>query len=882
MDFEKYTERARGFVQSAQGLALRSGHQRFTPEHLAKVLLDDEQGLAASLIKAAGGRADAALAGIEAEIAKMPKVEGQGAGQLYLAPETARLFDSAEQIAKKAGDSFVTAERLLLALVMASGTPAAEVFKKAGVTAQGLNKAIDDLRKGRTADTASAEDSYEALKKYARDLTAAARDGKLDPVIGRDEEIRRTIQVLSRRTKNNPVLIGEPGVGKTAIAEGLALRIVNGDVPESLKHKQLMALDLGAMVAGAKFRGEFEERLKAVLNEITASGDIIMFIDEMHTLVGAGKADGAMDASNLLKPALARGELHCVGATTLDEYRKHVEKDAALARRFQPVFVSEPTVEDTISILRGLKEKYELHHGVRITDVALVAAATLSNRYITDRFLPDKAIDLVDESASRLRMEVDSKPEALDELDRKIMQLQIEREALKKEEDKASKERLAKLEKDLAELEQESAEMTAKWRSEKDKLSVQQKLKEQLDAARSELEQAQRKGNLARAGEIAYGVIPDLTAKLEKAQADTEAATMREAVTEEDIAAVVSRWTGIPVDKMLSGEREKLLKMEQLLASRVVGQPEAVTAVSNAVRRARAGLQDAARPIGSFLFLGPTGVGKTELTKALAEFLFDDDTAMVRIDMSEFMEKHAVSRLIGAPPGYVGYEEGGVLTEAVRRRPYQVILFDEVEKAHPDVFNVLLQVLDDGRLTDGQGRTVDFRNTVIILTSNLGGEYLAAEDADVNPGRTRDLVMGAVRAAFRPEFLNRLDEVVLFNRLGRGEMTGIVEIQLGRLRKLLGERKLSLELDQAAKEWLAEAGYDPVYGARPLKRVIQRNLQNPLAELILEGEVNEGDTVKVSAEAGQLVINGKAVEAEGHMLGKAKSPAFVSTVEGNA
>ncbi|MDD3444306.1 MAG: ATP-dependent chaperone ClpB [Zavarzinia sp.] len=881
MDFEKYTERARGFVQSAQGLALRSGHQRFTPEHLAKVLLDDEQGLAASLIKAAGGKPEAALTGIEAELAKMPKVEGQGAGQLYLAPETARLFESAEQVAKKAGDSYVTAERLLLALVMAAGTPAAEVFKKAGVTAQALNKAIDDLRKGRTADTASAEDSYDALKKYARDLTAAARDGKLDPVIGRDEEIRRTIQVLSRRTKNNPVLIGEPGVGKTAIAEGLALRIVNGDVPESLKHKQLMALDLGAMVAGAKYRGEFEERLKGVLNEATASGDIIMFIDEMHTLVGAGKTDGAMDASNLLKPALARGELHCVGATTLDEYRKHVEKDAALARRFQPVFVDEPTVEDTISILRGLKEKYELHHGVRISDVALVAAATLSNRYITDRFLPDKAIDLMDEAASRLRMEVDSKPEELDELDRKIMQMQIEREALKKEDDKASKERLAKLEKDLAELEQESAEMTAKWRAEKDKLSAQQKLKEQLDAARSELEQAQRKGNLARAGEIAYGVIPDLTRKIEEAQSASEQASMREAVTEEDIAAVVSRWTGIPVDKMLSGEREKLLRMEQLLASRVVGQPEAVSAVSNAVRRARAGLQDAARPIGSFLFLGPTGVGKTELTKALAEFLFDDDTAMVRIDMSEFMEKHAVSRLIGAPPGYVGYEEGGVLTEAVRRRPYQVILFDEVEKAHPDVFNVMLQVLDDGRLTDGQGRTVDFRNTVIILTSNLGGEYLAAEDAEANPGRTRDLVMGAVRAAFRPEFLNRLDEIVLFNRLGRGEMTGIVEIQLGRLRKLLAERKVTLDLDQAAKEWLAEAGYDPVYGARPLKRVIQRNLQNPLAELILEGEVNEGDTVKVSAEAGKLVINGREVDTDADVLQR-KPAAFMSSLEGNA
>ncbi len=881
MDFESYTERARGFVQSAQGLALRAGHQRFTPEHLLKVLLDDEQGLAASLIRAAGGRPDQALAAVEAELAKLPKVEGSGAGQVYLAPETARLFESASKIAKKAGDSYVPAERLLVALAMEQGTASARLLKEAGVTPKGLDAAIADLRKGRKADSAGAEDSYEALKKYARDLTQAVKDGKLDPVIGRDEEIRRTIQVLARRTKNNPVLIGEPGVGKTAIAEGLAARIVNGDVPESLRGKRLMALDLGAMVAGAKYRGEFEERLKGVLNEVTHAGDVVLFIDEMHTLVGAGKADGAMDASNLLKPALARGELHCIGATTLDEYRKHVEKDAALARRFQPVFVGEPTVEDTISILRGLKEKYELHHGVRITDGAIVAAATLSHRYISDRFLPDKAIDLVDEAASRLRMEVDSKPEALDELDRRVIQLKIEREALKREEDQASRERLAKLEKELADLEQQSAGLTARWRADKDKLAGQQKLKEQLDAARIELEQAQRGGNLARAGELAYGVIPGLEKTLDAAQEAT-GSMMREAVSDADIAAVVSRWTGIPVDKMLAGEREKLLAMESRLATRVVGQGEAVHAVSNAVRRARAGLQDANRPIGSFLFLGPTGVGKTELTKALASFLFDDDQAMVRIDMSEFMEKHAVSRLIGAPPGYVGYEEGGVLTEAVRRRPYQVILFDEVEKAHPDVFNVLLQVLDDGRLTDGQGRTVDFTNTVIILTSNLGSEFLAAEGAELHPGPVRDQVMAVVRQAFRPEFLNRLDEVILFNRLGRAEMTGIVEIQLGRLKHLLADRKITLTLDDAARQWLADAGYDPVYGARPLKRVIQRQLQNPLAELILQGEIGDGATVAVTVAGGQLAVNGRVVDSDSKLFRRPAPDATMSRVSGNA
>jgi ATP-dependent Clp protease ATP-binding subunit ClpB len=856
MEFENYTERARGFIQSAQGLALRSGHQRFTPEHILKVLLDDPEGLAASLIRNAGGDPKRALESVEAEIAKMPKVEGSGAGQLYLAPETARLFDQASKLAEKAGDSFVTVERLLQALAMQQGTPAARILAGAGVDPQALNRAINDLRKGRRADSATAEQSYDALKKYARDLTEAAEQGKLDPVIGRDEEIRRTIQVLSRRTKNNPVLIGEPGVGKTAIVEGLALRIVKGDVPESLKKKRLMALDLGALVAGAKFRGEFEERLKAVLAEIqSAAGEIILFIDELHTLVGAGRADGAMDASNMLKPALARGELHCVGATTLDEYRKHIEKDAALARRFQPVFVGEPGVSETISILRGLKEKYELHHGVRITDGALVAAATLSNRYITDRFLPDKAIDLVDEAASRLRMEVDSKPEAIDELDRRIMQLKIEREALKKENDPASRERLSQLSDELESLEAKSAELTRIWQAEKEKLTDAQKIKEQLEQARAELESVQRAGNWARAGELTYGIIPDLERKLEEAQKATSERMLREEVTEEDIASVVSRWTGIPVDKMLTGEREKLLGMEDALRQRVIGQDEAIIAVSNAVRRARAGLQDINRPIGSFLFLGPTGVGKTELTKALAGFLFDDDRAMVRIDMSEYMEKHAVARLIGAPPGYVGYEEGGALTEAVRRRPYQVILFDEVEKAHPDVFNVLLQVLDDGRLTDGQGRTVDFRNTLIVLTSNLGSEILASVPEEKEHSKeTREAVMGIVRSAFRPEFLNRLDEILLFHRLSRQQMARIVEIQVAGLQKILGERKITLELDERAKTWLANTGYDPVYGARPLKRVIQRELQNPLATMILEGRIRDGETVLVSVGEGGLAI----------------------------
>ncbi|AZY92812.1 MULTISPECIES: ATP-dependent chaperone ClpB [Paracoccus] len=860
MNMEKFTERSRGFLQSAQTIAIRENQQRVMPEHLLKALMDDDQGLASNLITRAGGDAKRVREAVDAAVAKQPKVSGSGSGQVYVDPTLVRVLDEAESVAKKAGDSFVPAERVLMALAMVN-TNARDALAGGSVNAQALNAAINDIRKGRTADTASAEDSYEALEKYARDLTAAARDGKIDPIIGRDEEIRRAMQVLSRRTKNNPVLIGEPGVGKTAIAEGLALRIIDGDVPESLRNKRLMALDMGALIAGAKYRGDFEERLKSILKEIeTAAGEIILFIDELHTLVGAGKGDGAMDAANLIKPALARGELHCVGATTLDEYRKYIEKDAALARRFQPVLVEEPTVEDTISILRGIKEKYELHHGVRISDAALVAAATLSHRYITDRFLPDKAIDLMDEAASRLRMEVDSKPEELDQLDRQILQLQIEAEALKKEDDAASKDRLERLEKDLSGLQERSAEMTARWQAERDKLQGSRDLKEQLDRARADLDQAKREGNLARAGELSYGIIPGLEKQLAEAE-QGDGLMVEEAVRPEQIAEVVERWTGIPTAKMLEGERDKLLKMEEQIGKRVIGQQEAVTAVSNAVRRARAGLNDENRPLGSFLFLGPTGVGKTELTKALAEYMFDDDSAMVRIDMSEFMEKHSVARLIGAPPGYVGYDEGGVLTEAVRRRPYQVILFDEVEKAHPDVFNVLLQVLDDGVLTDGQGRTVDFKQTLIILTSNLGSQALSHLPEEADASDARHQVMEAVRGHFRPEFLNRLDEIIIFRRLSRSNMDGIVTVQMARLEKRLAGRKITLDMDDAARMWLADQGYDPVFGARPLKRVIQRALQDPLAELLLSGEVMDGATIHVSAGPDGLLVGNRVGQA---------------------